>query len=209
MPDAARDQILEYMVHPLVLRGLYNLYATPFLETMLWPPKAGARPARPGPGDGAPGHGQRRDPGHVPGLLLPALPLRPSLEVSAGNARARELAGAYLETDERVQKANIAFQSALRLQEPEDPKAQKETMVAGDMLKQAIRARDEVKRALIEIVRTECGAPCREVETSEILAVSLWLQRRDMDKAVVASALTASELLSDLSSKMRRKAGEI
>jgi hypothetical protein len=183
--DLAREQVLDYVMKPAIVRSLFRLYDEWLIQSLVTTAENTIK--------NYVVEGQtfkRRMTFSEAGAMLKLLAdrLRTWASILAAAAETPEvfdLSGRFIRAGARVLAANADFQSILddlRVNGQLPPNASDSPRVraAAKTLKQAISAREQSRRQLVNIIHDVCGDACED--SKEILYIVQWAHRRAMAK---------------------------
>ncbi|MCM0756242.1 hypothetical protein M7784_13460 [Desulfovibrio aminophilus] len=202
---AARTEILNYALASGMIGKLYGLYADWFMEALV-------QRAVEAPTDLTLAGGRQERRALTRAEIADLLRLNaPRVETLAGTFRAvathPELAKdleRYLDSARKAATANDRFQEIVSRETPPE----KELRKAGDRLKKAIAAREQIRADILDRLRASCQGRCEE--DGDSLYTVQWCARRLAGHPERTDALAAAaDVLDDLAARFRAKAAEL
>ncbi|MGE4555206.1 MAG: hypothetical protein AB7D07_00140 [Desulfovibrionaceae bacterium] len=212
-PETARKEVLDYVMAPLTVHALFQLYGDWFVESLVIAGENANKNFAKG--------GQSETRGLTPEETAEMLRIDGDKLRSWSNVLAavvaqpelREQAGRYVRSANRVLAANAEFQQLLgRLRQAGGQKSDMEDnprlRKAAQTLKQAITAREQARRRITDIARDECKQDCPD--NDDILAIVQWAHRRLIAQSNALPALkAAAEEAASLAGKMQSRSRDL
>jgi len=203
-PDQTRPVLFDYLMNPVVLRAVFNLYAEPFTQALAEAGRSAEREF----GSEAKGFETRPlSPDQVADMLrLYARQARDLAACFRVFAERRDLTTAMARLVDAAQRVNTAYAT---YKEMEADKAPRQAMDAqGEEIKRSIAERERLRQGLLSGVMPQGSAAKRfSLTESDVLDVAGWVYRRLHAKPDRINAIGAlAQLLPELAARMEAAA---
>ncbi len=197
--DAARQEILDHLLTPGIIKNVFALYADNLVDQLA---AKAARTDKEIKGRTRPlTEAETSDMFQLNSAKLRSISA--AMKAVAANPGLMESISKYLIAVSRVEVANADFQQIMDEQGVGGP----DTAEAGKRLKLAITDRERIKAGVVSTLKNSCGNCASD---GALFYIAQWVHRRTVsDMKRMDFVATGAELLAELSTKFTNKADEI